>query len=825
MKPRKKKPTVPTLLRPTGVSGTTPANVAQGGHGGQYSTPSGGTKPGSTAPLPSSGSSNAQPSLTTGTSSTSGGSSSTGGGNSPHSIPTSSSPLSPVTIAALGLTQTEAGLVPYVLDAAAQNKISPAMLMGLIESQSNFKPKARLGAERGLGMFGPESSHTYDVKHGDDPAAIKSQVEGLAQMLSDADVNKDPIGALNMWSRGDHSDFAEKVMELSRKFRPLDEALKPLATHDGMTQSVETARAARAAVAQGVATAGVVASRTGAGYESDRARAVAEGVPLREGNSRLSKAEQRAVFETGGWVGAAGDVATRASASPVARAAAQAASMIAAKGIVHPVLGKVAPPGAAERRQAALEGPRPRKVALALEKAVRKSAPKALEQYADLGPAAPELAAAALEWGPKYGVDPSFLMAIAEIESGFGSAAGSGTPGAGAVSSAGAQGYMQFMPESRDIVLKETGHDAFSKDPKEAMAAAAAYFSVFAPDAQSNYDRAFSYNHADWYANDVISRAEKYKELDGTKVTSKDVPQNLIQRAKHVLGKPAAKAILAGGQVIRDPKAGEGSGPVDVSSARQEIRAGAITKLKPNEEKFFSYDPNTDRAWFDPILKQQLIALSKASGEPIQLNSGFRTLAEQKAAYADYQAGGNLAATPGSSNHEFGLAADLQLTDTQRSLLPKFGLGLPVAGEDWHVEVVDPNLKAQQTAVNLGTAGGSATVTGENPNIAAKGPSALAVEPAPTTMTGSTLGGVGTTLTGAAASGGWTQMLFDKNGQKPPTPMESTTRLEIPNLASAVMPEGFGGNFDQSGDLMAEEQSLIDQLQAAGKPQRRLTIR
>lgn len=68
-------------------------------------------------------------------------------------------------------------------------------------------------------------------------------------------------------------------------------------------------------------------------------------------------------------------------------------------------------------------------------------------------------------------------------------------------------------------------------------------------------------------------------------------------------------------------------------------------------------------------------------------------------------------------------------------------------------------------------------------------------------------------------------MLFDKNGQKPPTPMESTTRLEIPNLASAVMPEGFGGNFDQSGDLMAEEQSLIDQLQAAGKPQRRLTIR
>lgn len=780
---RRKKP--PTLQRwhnpfannnPITGAGNTAAHAAGGGKGGGSAAAAGvssissgvgaatGTSPTSTA--------------ASGVSSVSSGVAQGSQASAP--LPTSSSPLSPVTIAALGLTQTEAGLVPYVLDAAAQNKVSPAMLMGLIENQSGFKPSARLGHERGLGMFGPDSSHAYDVKYGDDPAAIKSQVDGLAAMLNDADVNDDPIGALNMWSRGDHGNFAEKVMAAAQKYRPLDEALKPLATRDAMTKAVDSAKAARAAAA-GLAGAGVAAERTAGGWGSDDAIAVAHGQKL------LAADELRAAQE----------------------AAALGQTALAAQDILQ---------GAS--------GPKPRKVALALEKAVKKSAPKALEQYADLGPAAPELAAAAVEYGKKFGVDPSFLMAIAEIESGFGAAAGSGTPGSGAVSSAGARGYMQFMPESRDTVLQETGYDAFSKDPREAMAAAAGYFSVFAPDAKDNYERAFSYNHADWYAQDVVDRAQKYRELDGAQVASKDVPQGLIGRAKNVLGKPATKAILAGGDVIRDPKAGEGSGPVDVMSARQEIKAGAIVKLKPNEEKYFSYDPNTDRAWFDPVLKQQLIALAKESGEPIQLNSGFRTLDEQKAAYADYQAGGATAATPGSSNHEYGLAADLQLTDRQRALLPKFGLGLPVPGEDWHVEVVDPNLMAKQTAVNLGTAGGSATVTGENPNIPAKGKSALAVQPAPAEATGiGTAVGSAGTLTGAASSGSWTPMQFSRGGAEPPKPMVSTAQIDVPNMARAVLPRGFGGDFSSDGEVSPEEQSLIDQLVAAAKPKNRLRTR
>jgi hypothetical protein len=110
-------------------------------------------------------------------------------------------------------------------------------------------------------------------------------------------------------------------------------------------------------------------------------------------------------------------------------------------------------------------------------------------------------------------------------------------------------------------------------------------------------------------------------------------------------------------------------------------------KQGTSKTEWFAPDENT-LLRFQPPLANALLQLAKASGEPISFNSGFRTRAEQEAAYADYQAGGALAAVPGTSNHEFGRAADVNLTDKQRELLSQFGLGLPVPGEDWHVELV-----------------------------------------------------------------------------------------------------------------------------------------
>lgn len=222
-----------------------------------------------------------------------------------------------------------------------------------------------------------------------------------------------------------------------------------------------------------------------------------------------------------------------------------------------------------------------------------------------------------------------------------------------------------------------------------------------------------------------LSPAEKVKNPQQRRAIKQILVGKMPKDADELIGKAAAKALREGGRIV---KIAGSKGPVD--SAADELANGMIEKATKSQLKHFSFGPD-DRAWFDPILMQQLVKLSKATGEPITLNSGFRTLDEQKAAYADFQAGGALAATPGSSNHEYGLAADVSLTSDQRARLAEFGLGLPVGGEDWHVEVVDPALKAQQTARNLGTTSGETAPVG--PKI--KGTDLVVM---PRTETGST---------------------------------------------------------------------------------------
>lgn len=74
----------------------------------------------------------------------------------------------------------------------------------------------------------------------------------------------------------------------------------------------------------------------------------------------------------------------------------------------------------------------------------------------------------------------------------------------------------------------------------------------------------------------------------------------------------------------------------------------------------------------------------------LTLVSGFRTRAEQAALYREKP---ELAAPPGRSRHEVGLAADLGFPDAAardraHDLAGSCGLRFPVPGEPWHVEPV-----------------------------------------------------------------------------------------------------------------------------------------
>ncbi|MEY2517385.1 MAG: hypothetical protein QOJ89_4743 [bacterium] len=107
----------------------------------------------------------------------------------------------------------------------------------------------------------------------------------------------------------------------------------------------------------------------------------------------------------------------------------------------------------------------------------------------------------------QYAVPWEILASINEIETDFGRNAG--------VSSAGALGWMQFIPSS----WKRWGTDGDAdrrrdpRDPVDAIFAAARY--LHGAGAQADLPKAiFAYNHAGWYVDRVVERAREFAGLD-----------------------------------------------------------------------------------------------------------------------------------------------------------------------------------------------------------------------------------------------------------------------------------------------------------------------
>ncbi|HKB51274.1 MAG TPA: lytic murein transglycosylase [Solirubrobacterales bacterium] len=108
--------------------------------------------------------------------------------------------------------------------------------------------------------------------------------------------------------------------------------------------------------------------------------------------------------------------------------------------------------------------------------------------------------------GTEYGIPWEVLASINKIETAFGTNMGPST--------AGALGWMQFMPSS----WEEYGLDANGdgrKDPYnpvDAICAAAHYLKV-AGGSGDLYHAIFAYNHADWYVQEVLLYARAYGKL------------------------------------------------------------------------------------------------------------------------------------------------------------------------------------------------------------------------------------------------------------------------------------------------------------------------
>ena len=115
--------------------------------------------------------------------------------------------------------------------------------------------------------------------------------------------------------------------------------------------------------------------------------------------------------------------------------------------------------------------------------------------------------------GTQYGIPWQVLASINRIETAFGTNLN--------VSTAGALGWMQFMPATWEMYGVDANEDG-RKDPYnpvDAICAAARYLNA-AGGAADLRTAIFAYNHADWYVDEVLLYANQYGRLPETLVSS-----------------------------------------------------------------------------------------------------------------------------------------------------------------------------------------------------------------------------------------------------------------------------------------------------------------
>jgi Transglycosylase SLT domain/Peptidase family M23 len=115
--------------------------------------------------------------------------------------------------------------------------------------------------------------------------------------------------------------------------------------------------------------------------------------------------------------------------------------------------------------------------------------------------------------GTEYGIPWQILASINKIETAFGTNLN--------VSSAGAMGWMQFIPSSWEAYGVDANGDGREDpyNPVDAICAAASYLKA-AGGTKDLYGAIFAYNHADWYVQEVLLYARAYGKLPSDLVGS-----------------------------------------------------------------------------------------------------------------------------------------------------------------------------------------------------------------------------------------------------------------------------------------------------------------
>ncbi len=153
--------------------------------------------------------------------------------------------------------------------------------------------------------------------------------------------------------------------------------------------------------------------------------------------------------------------------------------------------------------------------------------------------------------GAAYGIPWQVLASINKIESNFGQNMGP--------SSAGAIGWMQFMPDTWLRWGTDSDGDGVADPwtPSDAIYSAARYLA--AAGGQTDIRRGvFAYNHADWYVNEVLDLAHVYGQAAPAQTADLQRVQAALQQARKRVAAANRAAFAADLSVMRLRKQASG---------------------------------------------------------------------------------------------------------------------------------------------------------------------------------------------------------------------------------------------------------------------------
>jgi murein DD-endopeptidase MepM/ murein hydrolase activator NlpD len=229
--------------------------------------------------------------------------------------------------------------------------------------------------------------------------------------------------------------------------------------------------------------------------------------------------------------------------------------------------------------------------------------------------------------GQQYGVPWSVLAAINKVETDFGQNMGP--------SSAGAIGWMQFMPDTWARWGIDASGDGIADpwNPQDAIYSAARYLAATGGSADIA-GAVYAYNHAQWYVDEVLQLAQQYEGGGSTFAASLDAAQQALDAAKHAVVVANGKLLDAEAALVPLQQA------ENVALARAE--GSSLLHVRLTEQK---------RAVLLDVRVQQAQAVVDArQAELQQAQDALATAREQSTGVSFAPGAGNLLQAPESND-------------------------------------------------------------------------------------------------------------------------------------------------------------------------------